>query len=487
MPGERRAPLVASSAVPAVGRARRTWPQRLLITFNVAVVVAVLMAGGAAGWFWYRFGQLPRVTLAAGILTPEGEGDAPLGVQNWLLVGSDSREFVASDEDEDSFGTSDDVGPARADTIIVLRIDPEAEQAAMLSIPRDLWLPIAGTGGNQRINTAFTHGPAQLIQTITDNFGIPIHHYAQVDFAGFKGVVDAVGGVEVWFPSPARDRMAGLDVQETGCVNLSGDQALAYVRSRHYQYQEDGRWRDDPSGDLGRISRQQDFIRRAIREALSNGLTNPVKLNDLVRVGIENVQIDEEIGAGDILKLGARFGSLDPSTIQMVTLPVVGDRVGQASVLRLVEREAQAALDIFRGVTSAPEAVAPNEVRVRVLNGTGTAGQAGATAADLRDARFPVAGVGDGARGTDATIIRYGTGQRAKAELLARWLAGPAQLVEDGDVVGVDLELTTGADWDGVRDEAAPPPATEPPPTTEAPPPPPPPEDEEPADDEPPC
>jgi hypothetical protein len=129
--------------------------------------------------------------------------------------------------------------------------------------------------------------------------------------------------------------------------------------------------------------------------------------------------------------------------------------------------------------------VAPNEVRVRVLNGTGTAGQAGATAAALRDARFAVAGVGDGARGTRATVIRHGTGQRAKAELLAQWLAGPAALVEDGDVVGVDLELTTGDDWDGVREEAAPATASEPPPTTEAAPPPP--EDDEPAAEEPPC
>ena len=113
----------------------------------------------------------------------------------------------------------------------------------MVSFPRDLWIPIAPDGHEQRINTAFTNGPEALIQTIKLNFQIPINHYMQVDFKGFQGLVDAVGGIELYLPGPVRDKVTGLNITDTGCVLFHGDQALSYVRSRHFQYQENGRWR----------------------------------------------------------------------------------------------------------------------------------------------------------------------------------------------------------------------------------------------------
>ena len=456
---------------------RRTWPQRLLIAFNCLLIAACLVAAGSLGYFYQRFGQLPRVDFAAGVLGEEDPGDP----QNYLLVGSDTRAFTAGDDAaEASFGDAGAVAGQRADTIILIRVDPRAETAAMVSFPRDLWVEIAGTGRRGRINTAFESGPEQLIRTITANFGIPVHHYVQVDFAGFKGLVDAVDGVEVYLPAPVRDRAedgsnpSGLNIAESGCVSLSGDQALSYVRSRHFQELVDGRWRADPSGDIGRITRQQDFIRRAMREAISKDLLNPARVNDLVDVGIDNVTVDRDLDARDLVSLGKRFRSLTPESLQQFTLPVENANVGGAAVLFLKDgREAQDVLDVFRGVEPVVAAdVAPSAVTIRVLNGTGVAGQAADARDGLGAAGFAVAGIGDGTSGTAVTIVRYGAGQAAKAALLARHLEPEVQVIEDPSLEGVDAVVLTGATYAGVLPAPRPveqaPPATTPP-TTAAP------------------
>jgi LCP family protein required for cell wall assembly len=443
------------SAAVTMGGPRRTWPQRLLIAFNCVLVAACLAAAVTVGYFYERFGQLPRVALPAGVLGTEDPGRPT----NFLLVGSDTRAFTEGDASAvASFGDERSVGGQRADTIILIRIDPRAERAAMISFPRDLYVPIAGSGGRGRINTSFEEGPEQLIRTITEAFGIPVHHYVQVDFAGFKGLVDAVDGVEIYLPSPVRDRdeqgnnPSGLDITDFGCVSLTGDQALAYVRSRHFQYLEDGRWKADPTGDLGRITRQQDFIRRAVREAVSEDLLNPAKVDQLVDVGIDNVAVDRNLDARDLVSLGERFRSLSPESLQQFTLPVVADRVNGASVLLLDEgRESEEVLDVFRGAPpDAPETVTPSAVTVRVLNGTGVAGQAGEARDALAAAGFTVAGVGDGPRGTEVTTIRYGPGQAAKAALLSRSFEPDVQLVEDPTLEGVDAVITTGATYAGL-------------------------------------
>lgn len=465
-------------AVAAPAGLRRTWPQRLLITFNCLLITACLAGAGTLGYLYQRFGDVPRVQLPAGVLGEQDPGEP----KNFLLVGSDTRAFTAGDEQaQASFGDEGDVGGQRADTIILIRVDPRAETAAMVSFPRDLYVDIAGEDRRGRINTAFEGGPGQLIRTVTEAFGVPVHHYVQVDFAGFEGLVDAVGGVEVHLPSPVRDRAAdgtnpsGLDIAQSGCVRLSGDQALSYVRSRHFQYMEDGTWKADPSGDLGRITRQQDFIRRAMSAAISDDLLNPSRADELVDVGVDNVTMDRDLDARDIVSLAKRFQSLSPESLQQFALPVEGARVGGASVLLLEEGpETEAVLDVFRGVEPAdPADVAPSAVSVRVLNGTGVAGQAGAARDGLTAAGFTVTGVGDGSAGNEATVIRYATGQGPKAQLLARHLESEVQLVEDPELQGVDAVLLTGQTFQAVL--AAPRPADEVPPaevtTTTVPPP----------------
>src|SRR5829696_4160989 len=131
---------------------RRSWPQRFLIVFNGALVAACVVGVVAAGWFSYRFGQIERITGLNSFLDslPQLGRDTVGPPQNYLLVGSDSREFVDDEEDQASFGNTSDVGAPKSDTIILLRVDPAAEKAAMLSFPRDLWVEIAGTGQHNR-------------------------------------------------------------------------------------------------------------------------------------------------------------------------------------------------------------------------------------------------------------------------------------------------------------------------------------------------
>ena len=100
-----------------------------------------------------------------------------------------------------------------------------------------------------------------MVKTITANFGIPINHVVQVDFAGFQDAVNALGGIYLDFPYPAKDAYSGLDITTPGCQLLNGAQALAVARARHYEYYADGYWQYDGTSDFGRIQRQDVFIR----------------------------------------------------------------------------------------------------------------------------------------------------------------------------------------------------------------------------------
>ena len=267
--------------------------------------------------------------------------------------------------------------------------------------------------------------------------GIPIHHYIQVDFAGFQELVDVVDGVQVYFANPARDSRSGLDIEETGCVTLDGQQALSYVRSRHFQVYEDGRWRSDGSADLGRISRQQDFIVRALRRAVDQGVRNPVTLDRLVNAGLDTVTVDDLLTADDIIDLGA--GLPRASTRARSTCTRSRSCRATSAARRssgCVDEQAQPTLDRFRGTDTGD--LRPADVRVRVLNGSGITGQAGQAGDDLAAVGFGAAGTGEAERfDVTETLVRYTAGGEAKADLVARYLDPSARLeLVDGPARG---------------------------------------------------
>ena len=309
--------------------------------------VVVVGFGAAIVYGAAQLGNIPRIACASCDGRTDGE---PINV---LVVGSDSR--VPVTEDADEFGTPDMVSGQRSDTMMVLRIGTNREKAAVLSIPRDLYVPIA-SGGTDRINTAFLRGPDNLVRTIRTALGIPIHHYIEVDFAGFRDIVRAVGGVSVYFPAPARDTVTGLLVDRAGCAELDGNQALAYVRSRNYETMVGERWQAGGAGDLDRISRQQDFIRRVLGKVRS--VRNPLTIHRLVTTGTKNVRLDKELSARDIERLALGFRSLVPNELDMQTVPAVFDFVlvngRRASVLRVLQPQARDLIDQFLDRAPAP-------------------------------------------------------------------------------------------------------------------------------------
>ncbi len=437
------------------------WRRRLV--FGTCAFLVVALVASAGGWLYlrWRLGQIDRVDLSA---LAEDNGS----VMNVLLVGSDSRDRLTGDL-ADQAGKNQ-VSGQRSDTIMVLHVDARQKKAAIMSVPRDLYVKVAGTNRSDRINTAFASGgPQGLIQTITDNLSIQINHYMEIDFVGFRDIVETVGGVDVYVPAPARDKGSGLDISEPGCITFRGDQSLAWVRSRQYEYFESGQWRKDPTSDLGRIQRQQDFIRRMMKKAVSSGLTNPLTLNRIIGIGVDDVTIDSAMSTSDLARVARRFRSLDADTVDMQTLPTTPATIGGASVLRLDREKAQAAIDRLNGVEADAAEVRPGDVRVRVLNGSGADGAAATAGEALVGAGFNLADKGDADNYKyRRTVVRHATGQKAKATLLARYLEAGATVQEDASLRTVDATVVVGSDFAGVRsapaDAAAPAPTTTPPP-----------------------
>jgi polyisoprenyl-teichoic acid--peptidoglycan teichoic acid transferase len=418
--------------------------RRLLVGCSLLLVFLVVATTAGYGYVHYRFGQIRSVDVPG---LHKAGGGRPF---NLLVVGSDSRESLDA-KDGDRFG---DVGGQRNDTTLVLRVEPDRKRVSMLSIPRDLVVPIAGTGAENRINAALTGGPGQLVRTIEDNFDIPIHHYVLIDFDGFRAIVDALGGIDVRFPYPSRDLKSGLDVSEAGCHHLSGGRALALARSRYFSYQLDGVWHSDPWADLGRIRRQQAFLQALVAAALDKGLTNPVRANAFVASLVHEVTKDRSLRVNEVIRTGAAFRSFRPSKLATYTLPVtVSTDHPLGDVLLLKQPDAEGVVDRFLGRTPPPAAPAPAaNTQVSVLNALGTTGLAASTATELRRSGYRIATVGN-APSVDLSRsqISYAPGGLADARTLAGTLLGGATLVEDPTLATSHLTLILGPGFTGIR------------------------------------
>ncbi|MEQ1702329.1 MAG: LCP family protein [Ilumatobacteraceae bacterium] len=296
-------------------------------------------------------------TLAEPITVSPSFPAAGTQAQNFLIVGDDTSACV--DPTSPWAGAADpgrgDSG--RTDTIMVLRIDPSTHRAAVLSFPRDLWVQIPDRGDG-RINSAYTkNNPALLMQTIYDNFGLTIDHYLQIDFCAFTRIVDAVGGVAVPFETPVRDRNVGLDIDTAGCHTFSGDEALAYVRSRHLEWiDENGEAHADTSNDLGRIARQQDFLRRVLGTALESGLFDPTIARSLIEALQTDIVTEQGVTIDELLSFVGVLKDIDAGGIGQFQIDASAITVGGNSVLqpRLDTADMNAILAIFRNAAPIP-------------------------------------------------------------------------------------------------------------------------------------
>ena len=207
---------------------------------------------------------------------------------------------------------------------MVARFDPAAKTVTVLSIPRDLWVDIPGNSdvaGMNRINAAFDSGPDLLVQTIEQDLGIPVNHYMSVNFPGFSGMVNALGGITMDFPTEVKDSYTGLDVTTTGCQVVNGTTALQLVRSRHLYYMNsNGYWEGDGLSDFSRIQRQDAFFRAVLQKVNQVGL-NPITINSFLGAAVSNLTIDDTLSKSDLLNIAEDFKGLPSSHLITETLP----------------------------------------------------------------------------------------------------------------------------------------------------------------------
>jgi LCP family protein required for cell wall assembly len=479
-PGAPARPRRARRPPPRKVSARVYRRRRIAAALAALLVLGLVLLAGGWGYTAFRFGQIGSVHVP-------GLGRAPSdGSINLLVVGSDTRRGLR----DGGFG---ETPGQRGDVIIVVHLVPAARHAAVLSIPRDLYVPVAGTGRSAKINSAFGHGPGQLVQTIRESLGIPIHHYLLVDFDGFREVVDALGGVAMDFPRPVRDsndghNESGLDVPRTGCQRLGGEQALALARSRYFQYQDtDGDWHADPGTDLGRIRRQQTMLRALAAEAVGRNLANPLRVNALVGSVVRSLTRDDRLTMGRAVTLARQFRSFDPSRLATITLPVEravqrdgvihrdgqpGFEVGlrQGSEQLLLPRQPDAAAAVARLLAgpsrptpsrvpaTAASAPAASRVWVTVRNGTSRHRLAARVTAGLTRFGFNATNGGNAAPAA-ATTLSHAPGAAAAATTVARALS-PAPRLARADRPGLDrtsVVLVLGPDFISLADRVAPP------------------------------
>jgi LCP family protein required for cell wall assembly len=369
---------------PAPPKTSRTWPQRLIIAGAFVGAIATFAAAGVlyAGQRVIEDRNIappllspgPTTTFAATNTTIAGEQpvdtpaptfpDAEPGAKNFLITGADNNSCVDPNSPfAPAFGDRSKLGE-RSDTIMMWRVNPATSQVAVLSFPRDLWVKIAGRSGTQRINAAYKRDdPQQLIDTLYQDFGVPTDHFIQVDFCAFKTLVDAVGGITVPFATPVRDRATGLDVPDAGCYTFNGDHALAYVRSRKLESYIDGKgWVKDGTSDLGRISRQQDFLRRTVDRLLAKGAFNPDVAGGLIKTLSDYVVTDSELTPRKLLEFAGVMSKVDPKKITTYQIEARGTTIQGNSVLipQLGGDNMKAVLAVFQGKATLGEA--PDQV-----------------------------------------------------------------------------------------------------------------------------
>jgi LCP family protein required for cell wall assembly len=308
------------------------WTRRGLMALGVVIVLIIALVIGGYFYFVYPLHSLTRVDVKNLRSSKPG---APFTV---LVTGSDSRAFVKTKGQCKSFGCGSETGGQRSDVIILARVVPATHEIEMLSIPRDTWVTIPGNvqyiSGQNRINAAFNTGPALLVQTIEQDFHIPINYFVAVNFPGLQSMVDSIGGIHLMFRDPVKDVVSGLHIKFAGCQVVHGVQALALVRSRHLQYKVKGVWYSDYGSDFTRIRNQQAFFRAVIHQ-LNSQITNPIAIHDFINAAVHNLTIDQSLTTGTMFSLAREFHSFPAGSLRAVTLPTIGPYItsGGADVL----------------------------------------------------------------------------------------------------------------------------------------------------------
>jgi LCP family protein required for cell wall assembly len=384
---------------------------------------------------------------------------APHNAQNVLLVGSDTREGANGK----GTGGSGFAAGQRSDTIILAHLYGKSDKALFVSFPRDSYVeipawtdPKSGVTHRSRhgkINSAIGEGgPSLLIATVEKLTNIRVDHYVQVDFVGFKSMVDKLGGVDICLTKSVDDPKSQLKLS-AGRHHVNGTTALAFARDRH----------SFAGQDLDRIKHQQQLIGSMVHKVLSaKTLLNPIKLTGFLNAATSSLQVDENLGFNDMKTIALRVRGFGSGSVLFTTVPISNPagRVNGASVVLLDtaagdQMFASLRRDVAPGAAAKPAAAAkltvrPSNVRVRVYNGSGVTGLARRAFNDLSQLGFATTGVpttrGSGA---SSTTIFYGPTKADSAKTLAA--AVPGSVLQEDPTLTRTLELVVGSSYTGAK------------------------------------
>ena len=299
---------------------RRAW---LVARIAVCLLVASVSFVTASAYFGTER-LASKVNRVPGVFAdvPEETRPPETDALTILLVGSDS---VAGDRTTDSAAASVRAKQwsGRSDVIMLLRIDKGFTNATVVSFPRDSWVPVPERG-MAKVNASFAlGGPSLLVRTVEGITGIRVDHFAVIDFAGFRALTDAVGGIDVNVAAPTT---FGSLVLHPGVNHLDGEQALGYVRQR----------KGLPRGDLDRVRRHQSAIRALLAKVASDGLDTPGRAYDFAVELTRWITVDDTLTNDQLRTIAMRLPGLGAEGITFMTAPVSGlGREGAQSVVYL--------------------------------------------------------------------------------------------------------------------------------------------------------
>ena len=314
----------------------------------VLVGAAVLVVAWLAFMVWVPFhawGNVHRINA-----DPVGTRPSESKGHDYLLVGSDSRQGLTAEQQKQlKTGSVKDVEGTRTDSIILVHVPSGDGKAAMISLPRDSYVPIPGHGRN-KINASYSFGgPKLLVQTVEAVTDVHIDGYVEIGFGGFSSVVDSLGGVDICVAKPMKDAFAGINLK-AGCQTLSGPNALGYVRARY----------SDPLGDIGRVQRQRQFLGAIMHKAASPPTALiPWRYYGFATAAGAGLTVGETTSLRDVTRVLQAMRSVSSGEGLSLTVPVsntaLPTHVGSA-----VKWDSQKAKELFKAIKNdEPLTVAP--------------------------------------------------------------------------------------------------------------------------------
>jgi LCP family protein required for cell wall assembly len=361
---------------------------------------------------------------------------------NFLVLGSDSRKGVPR-----SIGTTKNSPGQRSDTILVVQVDARHHRTIVLSIPRDLRVTIPGHGIN-KINTAFNYGPNTIVRTVQNLTHLSINHYVQVNFLGFEGLVNALGGVPICVDRRLVDTLAGLNIPHRGCYTLTGRQALAFVRARHIE--------GDNIPDFSRISRQQQFMRALISKVLSAG--SIFHIPDLIKAVQHNLTLDKNLNLYSLQDLTRKLGEVGQRGVTFRVVPSIPVQIGGVDYVELQQPQADLLFERIRdgkrlgnvGLTSVLTSISPANVTVRVMDAS-SGGAAQQVVGFLDKAGFNVLPLETAPSELTHSEILWQTASLQQKEEVAAYLTLFPARRDTKHTSGLTITVVVGSDFPGIE------------------------------------